>query len=162
MASKSGGNLTDGGERKPVILLPFYLHAQVPSLFTRLGFRCLHMEWFPLKPSVSEVVNQFFDDPVSSRENLEKWQSGVIAQYVKWAKSEKIDVALEWQYGPDDYPILTLVNVVERKLPIFLCLNYRSEPPSNYREMGFAECLKVPWEVEDIERIHRMICAGMT
>lgn len=160
MDSKSGGNLTDDNQRQPVILLPFYLHAQIPPVFTHLGFRCLHMEWFPLKPSASEFVKQFFDDPVTSRANMQEWQSGVIEQYVKWAKSEPIDAALEWQHGRKDFPLLTLRRTAGKTWPIYLFLNWNGEPPENWRELGYAGLLEVPFSIESLEELRVKISQG--
>jgi len=61
-----------------------------------------------------------------------------------------IDLALEWQRGPEDYPIRDLIRKCNKNIPIFLMLNWNGRLPPNFSNLGYHEYLKVfPWENDE-------------
>ena len=61
-----------------------------------------------------------------------------------------IDLALEWQHGPQDYPIRDLLRKCKKKVPIFLSLNWNGRVPSNFSNLGYQDYLSVPWEIDEL------------
>jgi hypothetical protein len=60
-----------------------------------------------------------------------------------------IDLALEWQHGPEDYLIRDLLRRCEKSVPILLCLNW-SGVLSDLSSLGYQDYLKVPWEINEL------------
>ncbi len=67
-----------------------------------------------------------------------------------------IDIALEWQHGPDDYPVRDLLRARGVDVPIFLCLNWRKRPPGDLRDLGYVGWLRVPFQVLPMLRLFMM------
>jgi len=64
-------------------------------------------------------------------------------------KEFDIDLALEWQHGPQDYPIRNLLRKCKKEVPIFLSLNFRSIPP-NLSNLGYQGYLNVPYKIDEL------------
>ena len=65
-------------------------------------------------------------------------------------KQFHIDLALEWQHGPEDYPIRDLLRKCKKEVPIFLSLNWNGRVPSNFSSLGYRDYLKVPWKIDEL------------
>lgn len=63
-----------------------------------------------------------------------------------------IDLALEWQHGPEDYPIRDLLRKCKKEVPIFLSLNWNGRVPSDFSALGYQDYLKVPWKIDGLMR----------
>jgi hypothetical protein len=61
-----------------------------------------------------------------------------------------IDLALEWQHGPQDYPIRNMLRKCNKNVPIFLCLNWNGRLPPNFPSLGYRDYLKVPWKINEL------------
>jgi DNA-binding response OmpR family regulator len=73
-------------------------------------------------------------------------------------KQAKIDVALEWQHGPDDYPIRDILRKYNKNVPIFLCLNWNGKLPSNFETLGYTDYLNVPFHYEElIQKLRKVL-----
>lgn len=64
-------------------------------------------------------------------------------------KEFDIDLALEWQHGPQDYPIRNLLRKCKKEVPIFLSLNWNTVP-SNLWSLGYQDYLNVPYKIEEL------------
>jgi len=62
-----------------------------------------------------------------------------------------IDLAVEWQHGPKDYPIRNLLKKHKKSIPIFLSLNWNGSVPQNLSSLGYQDYLKVPWKVIELK-----------
>ena len=72
-------------------------------------------------------------------------------------KQFHIDLALEWQHGPEDYPIRDLLRRCGKSVPILLCLNW-SGVPSNLSSLGYQDYLDVPWKVDElIDKLYKAL-----
>jgi hypothetical protein len=60
------------------------------------------------------------------------------------------DFALEWQHGPRDFPIREMLRVIEKEVPLLLCLNWNGKIPEDFKELGYAGVLSVPFQVEEL------------
>lgn len=65
-------------------------------------------------------------------------------------KQFHIDLALEWQHGPEDYPIRDLLRKCKKEIPILLSLNWDGRVPSNFSSLEYRDYLKVPWEIDEL------------
>jgi hypothetical protein len=63
-----------------------------------------------------------------------------------------IDLALEWQHGPEDYPIRDLLRRHQKDASVFLCLNWNSRIPRNFQELGYTGYLYVPFNIDEMRR----------
>lgn len=68
----------------------------------------------------------------------------------KEIKQFHIDLALEWQHGPEDYPIRDLLKKCDKNVPIFLSLNWNGRLPPNFSSLGYYDYLKVPLNIEEL------------
>jgi len=67
--------------------------------------------------------------------------------------SSIIDIALEWQHGPEDYPIREILKKYNKKdVPILLCLNWHRQPPPNLENLGYAGYLNVPFRAAGLKQ----------
>jgi hypothetical protein len=66
----------------------------------------------------------------------------------KEIKEFDIDLALEWQHGPEDYPIRDMLWKCQKEVPIFLSLNWNGSIPPNFSNLGYQGYLNVPWEID--------------
>ena len=72
----------------------------------------------------------------------------------------QIDIAfdaLEWQRGPDFFPVRDLCRKHGIKAPIFLALNYYFRVPDDLAQLGFVGHLNVPFELGEMEMKFRGI-----
>ncbi len=68
---------------------------------------------------------------------------------IKLAMNNDFDIALEWQHGPDDFPIKDILNFINKDLPVLLCLNWNNTVIENYKTKGYADYLNVPWSLNE-------------
>jgi len=68
----------------------------------------------------------------------------------KAVRSAHIDIALEWQYGREDYPIRDLLRKYDKRVPILLCLNWDGQFPPNFSSLGYQGYLNVPWTIDEL------------
>ena len=61
-----------------------------------------------------------------------------------------VDLALEWQHGPEDYVIRDLLREYHKDAVIFLCLNWNLRIPRNFEELGYAGYLNVPFNMQEV------------
>jgi hypothetical protein len=60
------------------------------------------------------------------------------------------DLAIEWQWREDDFPIRDLLRKHRRKTPIVLSLNWNNTLPDNFNELGYAAYIQVPMKMGHI------------
>jgi len=67
-------------------------------------------------------------------------------------ETSEIDLAIEWQHGPRDFPLLDLLIKHKKKVPIFLALNWNSSVSVSpwYKELGYTDILSVPWDESEL------------
>lgn len=63
----------------------------------------------------------------------------------------KIDLAIEWQHGERDFTIRDLLRNHNKETQVFLALNWHSEIPPDFHELGYAEVIKVPFELVEMK-----------
>lgn len=68
---------------------------------------------------------------------------------------ESPDLAMEWQHGDRDFPVRDLLRECGRTAALFLCLNWRSRPPSDFRELGYIGWLRGPFGLVPTLRLFR-------
>jgi hypothetical protein len=54
---------------------------------------------------------------------------------------------VEWQWGPDDFPILSLLRRYGRQTAVFLCLNWSNRLPDGFNALGYAGSLPAPLDI---------------
>jgi CheY-like chemotaxis protein len=60
------------------------------------------------------------------------------------------DLALEWQRGPDDFPIHDMLKKYNRQTPVFLILNWNGRLPTNLQTIDYAGYLPLPLNLQEI------------
>jgi hypothetical protein len=60
------------------------------------------------------------------------------------------DLALEWQHGPEDYPIRDMLRQCKKEVPVFLTLNWNGRVPPNFSTLGYWDYISVPWEIDGV------------
>lgn len=60
------------------------------------------------------------------------------------------DLAIEWQHGPDDFPIRDLLRRYGRWTPVILALNWNGSLPDDTKEIGCVGCVNVPWNLREL------------
>lgn len=68
----------------------------------------------------------------------------------KIAATAEIDLAIEWQYRDWDFPVRDLLRKLRKNTPMFLCLNWRVNPASDIRAIGYADSLEVPFNEDEM------------
>ena len=61
-----------------------------------------------------------------------------------------IDLALEWQHGPEDYPVRDMLRKCKKEVPVFLSLNWNGSIPPNFSNLGYRDYLSVPWQIDEL------------
>lgn len=91
---------------------------------------------------------------------------------VLWADSQETtevtimenepDLAIEWQHGPDDFPIRDLLKKHGRETPVILLLNWSPQlHADDFEELGYAGCVNVPYKLGKLMRLfHRHLTDG--
>jgi DNA-binding response OmpR family regulator len=73
-------------------------------------------------------------------------------------KKFPIDLAIEWQHGPKDYPIRNLLKKHKKSTPILLSLNWNGTVPPNFRGLGYQDYLNVPWKIKELKsKLHKAL-----
>ena len=106
------------------ILLPYYWWEGMPGIFELLGFKIL---W----PDYEEVPQRRIETE-------------------KLVMNNNPDLAIEWQWGPDDFPIRDLLRKYGRKTPVVLALNWNGTLPGALSKIGCARCLNVPFKLSEM------------
>ncbi len=65
-------------------------------------------------------------------------------------KEWDIDLAIEWQHGPDDYPVRDMLRKCGKEIPILLSLNWNGRVPPNFSTLGYRDYISVPWEIDGV------------
>ena len=101
------------------------------------------LPWY-LDPVFSDLFQEFGFRVLwaESREELARALGG-----------EHIDIAFEWQHGPEDFPVRDLLRSRRIEVPIVLCLNWNGRLPGDPTALGYACWLKVPFEIEPMMRV---------
>jgi CheY-like chemotaxis protein len=60
------------------------------------------------------------------------------------------DLALEWQRGPDDFPIHDMLKKYNRQAPVFLILNWNGRLPTDLQKIDYAGYLPIPLNWQEI------------
>jgi hypothetical protein len=63
-------------------------------------------------------------------------------------KEFDIDLALEWQHGPEDYPIRDMLRKCKREIPVLLTLNWNGRLPSKFSTLGYRDYVSCPWTID--------------
>ena len=61
------------------------------------------------------------------------------------ARSNHVDIAIEWQHGEDDYPVRDLLKKIQKDVRVFLALNWSGKLPVGFDALGYAGSLTVPF-----------------
>jgi CheY-like chemotaxis protein len=106
------------------LLLPYYFaDSKFPELFEGMGFDVFCSGGPELKGRIIET-----EDYVSRQQP---------------------DLALEWQRGPDDFPIHDLLKKYDRQTPVFLILNWNGRLPTDLQKIDYAGYLPLPLKPEE-------------
>jgi hypothetical protein len=62
-----------------------------------------------------------------------------------------IDLAIEWQHGPRDYPLRNLLKEHKKSIPILLSLNWNGTVPPDFPSLGYQDYLQVPWKIGELK-----------
>jgi len=62
-----------------------------------------------------------------------------------------IDLAIEWQHGPKDYPLRNLLKKHKKSIPILLSLNWNGSVPPDFPSLGYQDYLNVPWKFNELK-----------
>jgi len=96
----------------------------MPEIFESIGFKILWPDYEDVSQRRIETENLAMDnDP---------------------------DLAIDWQWGPDDFPILNLLRKYGKKTPVFLARNWNGKIPDNLYEIGYAGYLNVPFKIREM------------
>ncbi len=106
------------------ILLPYYWWEEMPLIFESIGFKIF---W----PDYEQVAQRRIET-----ENL--------------AMDNDPDLAIDWQWGLFDFPILNLLKKYGKKTPVFLARNWNGTLPDNLFEIGYAGYLNVPFKLREM------------
>jgi hypothetical protein len=106
------------------LLLPYYWDEHMPNLFNTLGFKIL---W----PNYEDVSQRRIETE-------------------KLVMNTNPDLAIEWQRGPDDFPIRDLLRKYERKTPVVLILNGHRTLPIALSEIGCAGYLNALYKITEV------------
>lgn len=69
-----------------------------------------------------------------------------------------VDLAIEWQHGPKDYPIRDLLKKHKKSTPIFLSLNWNGKVPLDFPSLGYQDFLNVPWKIKELKsKLHKAL-----
>lgn len=60
------------------------------------------------------------------------------------------DLAIEWRYGDDDFPIRDLLRKHGRQTSVILALNWGGPLPDDPREIGCVGYANVPFKIEEL------------
>jgi len=113
------------------ILLPYYWWKGLPELFEPFGFRI----YWPDNPEVSQRKIE--------AENF-------IAE-------NEPDLAIEWQWCDNDFPIRDLLKKYGRNTPVILALNWNGSIQDNPNKIGFAACLNTPFRIREMLRVFSQV-----
>ena len=72
-------------------------------------------------------------------------------ELIKLAVNNDFDIALEWQHGPEDFPIKDILNFLNIDTPVLLCLNWNNKVVESYKEKGYVDCLNVPMKLDEFD-----------
>jgi hypothetical protein len=75
-------------------------------------------------------------------------------------KEYSIDLAIEWQHGPDDFQVRDLVRKCgkEKEVPILFTCNWNGRLPPNFSNLGYRDYLNVPWSVDSVmSKFHEVL-----
>jgi hypothetical protein len=72
------------------------------------------------------------------------WACARLEELEELIKDEQIDVAINYQYGPDDFLLRDLVWKYDSTVPVFVTLNWDGNLPPQYETLGLAGYLNFP------------------
>jgi hypothetical protein len=78
---------------------------------------------------------------------IHNYQSKVLEEEIK---QFHIDLALEWQHGPEDYSIRDLLRKCNKNAPIFLYLNWNGLSPPNFPSLGYQDYINFPVKIDEL------------
>ncbi len=62
----------------------------------------------------------------------------------KIISTPKVDFAIEWQHGPNDFVIRDILHACKKKAAIFLCLNWNGKLHCSLKKKGYSGTIKLP------------------
>lgn len=80
---------------------------------------------------------------------IHSYERDVVEEAVR---SAHIDIALEWQWGREDYPIRDLLRKHNRRIPILLFLNWDGLFPPKFSSLGYDGYLDLSWGMDELMR----------
>jgi len=116
--------LKQKSEQSISLLLPYYWWDELPRIVESLGFKL----FWSNKPEVS--------------------QRRIEAE--KLVLENEPDLAIEWQWGEDDFPIRDLLRKYGRSTPVILALNWSGQLPNEPGEIGYDGYLDVPFKIKEM------------
>ncbi len=72
-------------------------------------------------------------------------------EFIETVRKHDFDIALEWQHEPTDYSVRDILRQCEKNVPVVLCLNWNRQRISDFDELGYADCLKIPFKVDELQ-----------
>ncbi len=73
------------------------------------------------------------------------------ADLEEMVKKAKIDVAFEWQHGPEDYAVCDMIKKYKKNALIFLYLNWNNKLPPDFGNLGYTDYLAIAPTVEELK-----------
>lgn len=77
----------------------------------------------------------------------------------KLASENKIDIALEWQWGENDFPVRDMLRQIGKQVPLIMSRNYRRwNDETQLKAYGYDVAIDVPFTVADlIEKCEQLL-----
>ena len=72
------------------------------------------------------------------------------------ATEKKIDVALEWQHGPRDFPVRDMLREIGKQVPLIMSRNWAQgmwQDEAELRSYGYEAALDMPFPIVELRKV---------
>jgi hypothetical protein len=102
-------------------------------------------------------LNQAFRDLFESYGFGVLWAEADAKALEAMIRPGEVDIAINYQYGREDYSLRDLVWRKDKNVPVLLTLNWDGTLPPKYEELGFAGTLKWPNTVDSVKELKEKV-----
>jgi CheY-like chemotaxis protein len=67
-------------------------------------------------------------------------------------RTNDVDIAIEWQWAEQDFPIRDMLRRLSKNAPVFLALNWNGKTAKNFSDLGYAGTLQVPFDEDELRQ----------